>query len=286
MGPKFTEGAIVQHLAKLRSRLEAVSEPVPPPLKRGIVAKEPSVVYATVKKAKPPPKIPGNTAVSEQSKAYGREPRNAKTRGKGKKRSISSSDEEEDESIGEELYDSDDDFSMKKKSRPTKTGRYENNDIEARKVSRKPLVKSVADLNERYTRTDMSRMISPDLGDSEDIAESIELDYEGPAYHTRGVRKDYKGLDHNDLDEGVESDDVAEEARHADHVKVEVVEATQEGKKATTKVRVSDRQGANGADVSQPASPTSIKPSETHSFPRTVPDLTCCFLFEIRLTRI
>ncbi|WEW56360.1 hypothetical protein PRK78_001803 [Emydomyces testavorans] len=35
MGEKITEGAIVQHLAKLRSRLEGEGIPVPPPLRRG-----------------------------------------------------------------------------------------------------------------------------------------------------------------------------------------------------------------------------------------------------------
>ncbi|KAJ5143940.1 uncharacterized protein N7515_002727 [Penicillium bovifimosum] len=34
MGPKFTEGAIVQHLAKLRTTREGQGKPVPPPLKR------------------------------------------------------------------------------------------------------------------------------------------------------------------------------------------------------------------------------------------------------------
>ncbi|KAJ5142577.1 uncharacterized protein N7515_001364 [Penicillium bovifimosum] len=37
MGPKFTEGAIVQHLAKLRTRREEQGKPVPPPLKRSAV---------------------------------------------------------------------------------------------------------------------------------------------------------------------------------------------------------------------------------------------------------
>jgi hypothetical protein len=34
LGPKFTEGAIVQHLAKLRTRREDLNKPCPPPLKR------------------------------------------------------------------------------------------------------------------------------------------------------------------------------------------------------------------------------------------------------------
>lgn len=38
MGTKFTEGAIVQHLSKLRARRDADNKPVPPPLRRSAVA--------------------------------------------------------------------------------------------------------------------------------------------------------------------------------------------------------------------------------------------------------
>ncbi|KAJ6005132.1 hypothetical protein N7540_012931 [Penicillium herquei] len=38
MGTKFTEGAIIQHLSKLRTRREAENKPVPPPLRRSIPA--------------------------------------------------------------------------------------------------------------------------------------------------------------------------------------------------------------------------------------------------------
>lgn len=45
MGEKFSEGAIVQHLAKLRQKMEQHGIPVPPAMKRGLVTKEPSKVY-------------------------------------------------------------------------------------------------------------------------------------------------------------------------------------------------------------------------------------------------
>jgi hypothetical protein len=38
MGPKFTEGAIVQHLSKLRVRREGAGQRVPPPLRRSVTA--------------------------------------------------------------------------------------------------------------------------------------------------------------------------------------------------------------------------------------------------------
>lgn len=45
MGPKFSEGSITQHLAKLRKRMAGANIPVPPTLKRGYIAKTPSKVY-------------------------------------------------------------------------------------------------------------------------------------------------------------------------------------------------------------------------------------------------
>lgn len=45
MGPKFSEGSITQHLAKLRKRMAGANIPVPPTLKRGYISKTPSKVY-------------------------------------------------------------------------------------------------------------------------------------------------------------------------------------------------------------------------------------------------
>lgn len=46
MGPKFSGGACVQHLAKLRNRMQEEGIAVPPPLPRGIVTSTPSRVYS------------------------------------------------------------------------------------------------------------------------------------------------------------------------------------------------------------------------------------------------
>lgn len=45
MGPKFSEGSITQHLAKIRKKMGEQGIPVPPALKRGYVAKTPSKIY-------------------------------------------------------------------------------------------------------------------------------------------------------------------------------------------------------------------------------------------------
>ena len=51
MGPKFTGGAIVQHLSKVRQKMIGLELPVPPPLKRGVV-NTPSKIYASGNKRK------------------------------------------------------------------------------------------------------------------------------------------------------------------------------------------------------------------------------------------
>jgi hypothetical protein len=47
MGPTFTEGGIVQHLAKLRNLMMSAGIPVPPSVKRGMSTKAPSRIYGS-----------------------------------------------------------------------------------------------------------------------------------------------------------------------------------------------------------------------------------------------
>ncbi|KIW68073.1 hypothetical protein PV04_04042 [Phialophora macrospora] len=47
MGPTFTEGGIVQHLAKLRNLMISAGIPVPPSVKRGMSTKAPSRIYGS-----------------------------------------------------------------------------------------------------------------------------------------------------------------------------------------------------------------------------------------------
>ncbi|EXJ61011.1 hypothetical protein A1O7_05164 [Cladophialophora yegresii CBS 114405] len=47
MGPTFTEGGIVQHLAKLRNLMMSAGIPVPPSVKRGMITKAPSRIYGS-----------------------------------------------------------------------------------------------------------------------------------------------------------------------------------------------------------------------------------------------
>lgn len=95
LGPDYSEGAIVQHLAKLRSRMAEMGIGVPPPLKRGVL-QTPSKVYALggrslrgePKLITPP--VPKSTIAAAKNLA---------DRTKGRKASnIYSDDSEEDES--------------------------------------------------------------------------------------------------------------------------------------------------------------------------------------------
>lgn len=49
MGPNFTEGAIVQHLAKVRTKMEESGLHPPPAPKRGVTARAPSSIYRKAK---------------------------------------------------------------------------------------------------------------------------------------------------------------------------------------------------------------------------------------------
>jgi hypothetical protein len=95
---KFTGGAIIQHLSKLRSKMESHALKVPPPLRRGVSVNAPSKIYAPGNKRKGGPstaKTPkSSTARLERSKA----------------RNLKSEDEDDDDSEGTPIvYDDDDD---------------------------------------------------------------------------------------------------------------------------------------------------------------------------------
>src|SRR5271170_6103914 len=53
---KFTGGAIIQHLSKLRSKMESHALKVPPPLRRGLIVNAPSKIYSPSNKRKGGPR--------------------------------------------------------------------------------------------------------------------------------------------------------------------------------------------------------------------------------------
>lgn len=113
MGSNFSEGAIVQHIAKLRSKMADLNvAPVPAPPKRGQIASRPSSVYTTKARAGPPPSQPPTTTKGRGRRAQTAKPTGvtkarAPRKGNGRtiKRSESDIDDDDDEEEDYEVED-------------------------------------------------------------------------------------------------------------------------------------------------------------------------------------
>lgn len=207
MGPVFTEGAIVQHLAKLRGLMAKNGIPVPPALKRGMVTKSPSKVYAMANnKHKFPPIAPlhpgspniktegeeAKPVVENSNKATPKKEKKekAKPKGKGKAKARGrTSSEDEDEDLIPDLYDTDEDFGIPAKA--TKKRRT-NKQGKAKKTASKqqePLALMPAEVPE----TDSQDNITIKVEEEEDFA--------GPATRTRGVKRNYSTMAADNSDE-------------------------------------------------------------------------------------
>ena len=200
MGDKFTEGAIVQHLAKLRIRLEDLARDVPPPLRRGTVTKDQCTVYKPRKGGKPPPKLPAGLVVDKPSVLYDKSSAKPKTTGTVKKECADKVKEEvfwddEDDDIMEDLYDSDDDYGVKKKKsrktpkKPTRSAIKPELDLSPTKVKAEAIAKSPSKKpgsNPRNTAVQRKDTVMKN-----GIIESVEED-EGPVIRARGIKGNYQ----------------------------------------------------------------------------------------------
>src|ERR1700733_7723692 len=93
---KFTGGAIIQRLSKLRSKMESHALKVPPPLRRGLMINAPSKIYA-----------PGNKRKGRSSTAKNPKPSTARLE-RSKARNLRSEDEDDSEGTSI-VYDDDGD---------------------------------------------------------------------------------------------------------------------------------------------------------------------------------
>ena len=171
MGPVFTEGAIVQHLAKLRNKMDEdntrddLQLPVPGKVGRGTVTKPASRAYAKpVPKVNGVPKFAEVSDMNEEELAAAETQRAAKSKAKGKRTKKEMSDD--DTAIDEipTLYDSDADYGAPSAKR-------------ARKA--------------RKTPTKKEKSVSPK-------AESkleIESGEEATVMQTRGIRRNYAQME-------------------------------------------------------------------------------------------
>lgn len=182
MGPKFSAGAIVQHLAKLRTKMQEVGLEVPPPLKKGVTTKEASKIYTapTNKKRKASDgdgfaraiQNANASAMAGGGDADGNSAipaRRGQGRGKKIKKENLSDDEDEEEP---ELYDSDGDYGTpapkKKAKRPTK---------------------------KKTTRKTSNGSVSPGTIKAEPDGPEVKDEDGSPALTTRHVRPNYAELE-------------------------------------------------------------------------------------------
>lgn len=200
IGKGITEGAIVQHLSKLRGKMVENKLSVPPTLRRGVVAKEPSKIYATSNGKKLPPPVfapitpvQAKKPVTPKSQTTSRSKSATKTKGKRVRSELYDSDEEDfDDFVG----DSDEEYGISKKK--TRTPKPKTKEVNA-SVSKKPKIiqaeSYAADLK------DIEQDILATLGDG------------GPASRTRHIKQDFSNLEAQLTDE--EEDEDEEESGNA-----------------------------------------------------------------------
>ena len=187
MGPKFSNGAIVQHLAKLRAKMvDANLEdvPIPPPLKKGMTTKEPSKIYSPGNKRKKSVAVTGATGAAA-ALAPATPPARKTTKAKGRKiKKEASDDESEDEP---DFYDSDEEYGAPKK----KSKKVKKSPVKQEKVPD-------AGLSPKTVKAD---------SDGEGVKDEGKED--SPGMNTRGRRLDYSQM--NDAeDEETEEDEAAD----------------------------------------------------------------------------
>ena len=220
MGPKFTEGSITQHLAKLRKRMVAEHIPVPPALKRGYHTKTASTVYSNgnpvieyeyviplytetpkhVPNANqfystagmtPTPTGPGmgvgefpdyqqTTPTKSGTKRSGKGRSSARSKGKVRARGGGMSDDDDDVFMAALDGDSDGDYGAPPKKK-AKTPRR----AKVGKSSASPGLEHLPEVKVEGEDVAMNEAISPT----------------GPAGRTRGVKQDYSMLGNGEDDD-------------------------------------------------------------------------------------
>ena len=201
MGEKFSDGAIVQHMSKLRQKMVENNLPVPPPLKRGTTV-VPSKIYATsgTVRRKSMPDTPNNASTVVTTPKPKQSASKKRTRRSGVDSDSDSQPDEDQMDIGDT---SDEEYgaSGKKKKKQTKS----------KKVTKKRAVQEAMEVDDEDTEQTQKEdtVVESKVAEEETIKESIETP--GPAIRTRGVRPDYSKLEQvsDEEDEvNLDSDDV------------------------------------------------------------------------------
>lgn len=188
MGEKFSEGAIVQHLAKLRAKMVELNMKVPPPLKRGVV-NIPSKIYAGGNKGPPPTASNAQTDQSNGTKSKART-----KKAKGKFRAFKEGSDVEE--TPEPAYHPDEDESGSEYGAAKKKRRLASIREKARKAHEAAQIKE-SQKGAIATDTQRGKVDTFALGANEqDVKEGIETNPR--TVRTRGIVRDYAKLEKGD----------------------------------------------------------------------------------------
>lgn len=213
MGDKFSDGAIVQHMSKLRQKMVENNLPVPPPLKRGTTV-VPSKIYATSgtirRKSMPDTPTTAPAAVTTP-----------KPKSAGKKRNRHHSDSDSDSPVEDmDIADSSDgEYGVsgrkkKKQSRQTKSKTATKN-----KTTQKSMDVESDDMGQTKEE---DAVVKSQEAEEETVKDSIEAP--GPATRTRGVRPDYSKLEQISEDEDINDEEIKDQAEEAEDDEEAMVE--------------------------------------------------------------
>lgn len=217
MGPKFTGGAIIQHLSKIRQKMVSVEMQVPPPLKRGVV-NSPSKVYAAGNKRKRAP-APAKSLISPITTPKSK---------RGKTKKVDSDEDDEDEVDDDATIildsDSDEEYGTVTKKRRATGGQTKAKKEEAPKESdediKAPKVK-IPTVKAELVKAVKSKV-------PEEIAEGIESPSRKP--NTRGIKHNYSKIDEGSKE--IETEENEEDAEDG--------EDGAQGSKKGTEVEIDD----------------------------------------------
>ena len=198
VGGNFTEGAIVQHLAKLRVRLQPNATYDPLPEVQGVAIGDRAFAYPGARRMKSPPRVAARLLGPNPASVYTKPGAKPKEKGKSKKRSASYDDDAEDEP---ELYDSDDSYGIKKPRTKAVKG--------ALKLHIKREDSTDEDTPKKRTAASKAS-IKPD-----DNRVTVA---EGPAFNTRRVRRRYTEIEQNIMAEDAEDEEEVEIDHQEDKV--------------------------------------------------------------------
>lgn len=189
MGEKFSDGAIVQHMSKLRQKMVENDLPVPPPLKRGTTV-VPSKIYATTGtsiRRKSMPETPTTATKAIETPT----PKQSAGKKRGRRSGLDSdSDSQPDENDMDIADTSDEEYgaSSRKKKKPQRPAK-------SKQATKKKTIQesTAADDEDVGQRKEEETPIKSQIVEEETIQESIETP--GPASRTRGIRPDYSKLE-------------------------------------------------------------------------------------------